>query len=137
MRRRVREAAIGIRRMGGSSGGKRYSYAESGRTARLTTGPPRRSITAVLAPSAHGDRSGCRLPRAPRPSCFGDGVVSTAGFRDASPPFTPDGKTLYFVKSTRAFHGLEDLGDRSGRKAAGRHPKMAPFSGTYRDADPT
>jgi hypothetical protein len=36
------------------------------------------------------------------PSIFAEGVVSTGDF-DSHPAFTPDGKTLYFVRSTPNF----------------------------------
>jgi hypothetical protein len=70
----------------------------------------------------------------PEAELFGDGVISTADF-ETHPAFTPDGKTLYFVKSSRAFTDwriwvTERVAD--GWSA----PKMAPFSGTCRDADP-
>jgi len=68
------------------------------------------------------------------PELFGEGVVSTGDF-ESHPAFTPDGRMLYFVKSTPAFTDwkiyvtqMED-----GRWAP---PKVAPFSGKHRDADP-
>jgi hypothetical protein len=68
------------------------------------------------------------------PVLFGEGVISTGAF-ETHPAFTPDGSTLYFVKSTPAFTDwkiwVTELKD--GRWSP---PTMAPFSGTYRDADP-
>src|SRR5262245_37927904 len=70
----------------------------------------------------------------PAPELFGAGIVSTGDF-ESHPAFTPDGRTLYFVKSTPQFTDwkiyvtqLED-----GRWST---PRIAPFSGKQRDADP-
>lgn len=70
----------------------------------------------------------------PEPALFGEGVVSTGEF-ESHPAFTPDGRTLYFVRSTPEFtdwtiHVTEYAG---GRWSA---PRVAPFSGKHRDADP-
>jgi hypothetical protein len=68
------------------------------------------------------------------PILFGEGVVSTGDF-ESHPALTPDGRTLYFVKSTPAFSDwkIYVTQQEKGRWSA---PVMAPFSGTYRDADP-
>jgi Tol biopolymer transport system component len=68
------------------------------------------------------------------PALFADGVISTEGF-ETHPAFTPDGRTLYFVKSTPSF---TDWKIYVSRYADGRWsvPEVAPFSGKYRDADP-
>ena len=66
---------------------------------------------------------------------FGDGVVSTADF-ETHPAFTPDGKTLYFVKSTPQFTDWKIWVTERNAGGTWSPPKMAPFSGTYRDADP-
>jgi WD40-like Beta Propeller Repeat len=70
----------------------------------------------------------------PEPALFGEGVVSTGEF-ESHPAFTPDGQTLYFVKSTPAF---TDWKIYVTHHADGRWspPKVAPFSGKHRDADP-
>jgi hypothetical protein len=71
---------------------------------------------------------------ASEPVLLGEGVVATGEF-ESHPAFTPDGRTLYFVKSTPEFTDwkiwVTDLVD--GRWSP---PRMAPFSGKYRDADP-
>jgi Tol biopolymer transport system component len=73
-------------------------------------------------------------PPSPEAELFGDGIVSTADF-ETHPSFTPDGRTLYFVKSTPQFSDWKIY--QSERTETGwSAPKMAPFSGTYRDADP-
>ena len=65
---------------------------------------------------------------------FADGVVSTADF-ESHPAFTPDGKTLYFVKSTPQFTDWKIW--VTGRTDAGwSKPALAPFSREHRDADP-
>jgi len=70
----------------------------------------------------------------PEPILFGEGVVSTGEF-ESHPAFTPDGRTLYFVRSTPAFTGwtIYVTQYEGGRWTA---PKVAPFSGKHRDADP-
>ena len=68
------------------------------------------------------------------PTVFAEGVISTGDF-DSHPAFTPDGKTLYFVRSTPTFNLWTILVTRfeNGRWNA---PEVAPFSGQYSDADP-
>ena len=72
--------------------------------------------------------------RLPEPALFGEGVVSTGEY-ESHPAFTPDGRTLYFVRSTPEFTDwtifVTDFA--VGRWAP---PKVAPFSGKHRDADP-
>src|SRR5215213_9990734 len=68
------------------------------------------------------------------PAVFGRGVISTGDF-DSHPAFTPDGKTLYFVRSTPNFNLWTILISRF-EKGAWRTPEVAPFSGQYSDADP-
>ena len=68
------------------------------------------------------------------PAIFGAGVISTGDY-ETHPAFTPDGRTLYFVKSTPTFSFWTIL---VSRFAGGRwsEPEVAPFSGRYSDADP-
>jgi Tol biopolymer transport system component len=68
------------------------------------------------------------------PALFGEGVVSTGEF-ESHAAFTPDGRTLYYVKSTPAF---TDWTIYVTRFSGGRwsKPRIAPFSGRHRDADP-
>lgn len=70
----------------------------------------------------------------PEPSIFAEGIVSTRDY-ESGITFTPDGKTIYFVKST------PDLSFRvilvsnfDGRRWSA--PEVAPFSGQYSDTDP-
>src|SRR6185503_3770706 len=60
---------------------------------------------------------------------FGPGIVSIATF-DSHPAFTPDGTTLYFVRSTPTFNLWTIVFSRFER---GRWttPEVAPFSGQY------
>jgi hypothetical protein len=69
-----------------------------------------------------------------QPALFGEGVISTGGF-ETHPAFTPDGTTLYFVRSNEAFTywTIWESHFREGRWSA---PQVAPFSGQFRDADP-
>jgi Tol biopolymer transport system component len=68
------------------------------------------------------------------PTIFGAGVISTGDY-ETHPAFTPDGRTLYFVKSTPTFSFWTIL---VSRFVGGRwtKPEVAPFSGRYSDADP-
>ena len=68
------------------------------------------------------------------PIVFGDGIISTGDF-ESHPAFTPDGLTLYFLKSTPTFSFWTIVVSRfvDGRWTM---PEVAPFSGRYSDADP-
>ncbi len=68
------------------------------------------------------------------PVIFGEDVISTGDF-ESHPAFTPDGRTLYFVKSTPTFSFWTIVVSRfvEGRWTT---PEVAPFSGRYSDADP-
>ena len=68
------------------------------------------------------------------PAIFAEGIVSTEDF-DSHPAFTPDGKTLYFVRSTPSFNLWTILVSRF-EKGKWSTPDIAPFSGQYSDADP-
>src|SRR5688572_11270796 len=70
----------------------------------------------------------------PEPVLFSEGVVCTGEF-ESHPAFTPDGRTLYFVRSTPQFTGwtIYVTHHADGRWST---PKVAPFSGKHRDADP-
>lgn len=70
----------------------------------------------------------------PEPAVFAEGVVSTGEY-ESHPAFTPDGRTLYFVRSTPEFTDwkIYVTNYSDGRWSA---PKLAPFSGKHRDADP-
>lgn len=69
-----------------------------------------------------------------QPVIFGTGVISTGDF-DSHPAFTPDGKTLYFVRSTPTF-SLWTILVSQFVKGKWSTPQVAPFSGQYSDADP-
>lgn len=68
------------------------------------------------------------------PVVFGAGLISTGDF-DSHPAFMPDGKTLYFVRSTPNFNLWTILVSRFANGKWTR-PEVAPFSGQYSDADP-
>ena len=68
------------------------------------------------------------------PSVFGKGVISTGDF-DSHPAFTPDGRRLYFVRSTPNFNFWTILVSHFER-GTWSTPEVAPFSGQYSDADP-
>jgi Tol biopolymer transport system component len=70
----------------------------------------------------------------PQPVVFAEGTISTGDF-ESHPEFTPDGNTLYFVKSDPAFSFWTIYISRwEGSRWS--KPVVAPFSGKYRDADP-
>jgi hypothetical protein len=68
------------------------------------------------------------------PALFAPGEISTGDF-ESHPAFTPDGTTLFFVKSNLAFTSWTIVVSRhdGGRW---RKPEVAPFSGQFNDADP-
>lgn len=70
----------------------------------------------------------------PEPSLFAEGVVST-GDDESHPAFTPDGRTIFFLKNTPLFDFWTIVMSRfkGGRWSV---PDVAPFSGKYSDADP-
>ena len=68
------------------------------------------------------------------PTIFGAGVISTGDY-DSHPAFTPDGKTLYFLRSTPNFNLWTILFSQYA-KGKWSTPEVAPFSGQYSDADP-
>ncbi|HKA08620.1 MAG TPA: hypothetical protein VKD71_15280 [Gemmataceae bacterium] len=86
---------------------------------------------AALAETPPPYRAAAALPE---PALFAEGIVSTGEY-ESHPAFTPDGRTLCFVRSSPAFTGwtiyVTDYAD--GRWTA---PKVASFSGKHRDADP-
>lgn len=68
------------------------------------------------------------------PTIFAEGIISTGDF-DSHPAFVPNGKTLYFLRSTPNFNMWTILVSRF-EKRKWRTPQIAPFSGQYSDADP-
>ena len=68
------------------------------------------------------------------PALFGNGVISTADF-DSHPAFTPDGKTLYFVRSSPTFNFWTIVVSHF-EKNRWTTPEVLSISGQYRDADP-
>ena len=68
------------------------------------------------------------------PVLFAEGVISTGEF-ESHPGFTPDGRTLYFVRSTPNFTDWKIYVSEHGQNGWSS-PRLASFSGKYRDADP-
>lgn len=69
-----------------------------------------------------------------QPTVFGSGIISTGAF-DSHPAFTPDGATIYFLRSTPNFNHWTILSSQYW-KARWNTPVVVPFSGQYSDADP-
>ena len=67
------------------------------------------------------------------PTIFAPGVISTGDY-ECVPQFSPDGKTLYFVKSTPDANFWTIVFSRF-ENAKWTAPAVAPFSGQYSDAD--
>lgn len=70
----------------------------------------------------------------PEPTIFGNGVVSTGDF-ESHPAFTPDGKTLYFLRSSPTFNFWTIVVTRF-KNNTWTAPEVLSVSGQYRDADP-
>lgn len=70
----------------------------------------------------------------PEPTIFANGVVSTGDF-DSHPAFTPDGKTLYFVRSSPTFNFWTIVVSHFANNKWSE-PEVLSISGQNRDADP-
>ncbi|HYY55704.1 MAG TPA: hypothetical protein VE842_00150 [Pyrinomonadaceae bacterium] len=68
------------------------------------------------------------------PTIFAEGSLCTGDY-ESHPAFTPDGKTVYFLKNNPSFTFWTIVVSRfhNGRWTT---PEVAPFSGQYSDADP-
>jgi Tol biopolymer transport system component len=69
-----------------------------------------------------------------KPEVFEPGVICTGEF-ESHPEFSPDGKTMYFVRSNPEFSFWTIYVSKLEGKKWDK-PLVAPFSGKYRDADP-
>src|ERR1041385_1463371 len=70
----------------------------------------------------------------PEVQLFGENVIST-GDDESHPAFTPDGRTLYFLKNDPSFnHWTIAVSHQQNGKWS--TPEVAPFSGQFSDADP-
>ena len=70
----------------------------------------------------------------PEPTIFAESVVSTGDF-ESHPAFTPDGKTLYFLRSSPTFNFWTILVTHF-KNHKWTTPEVISISGQYRDADP-
>src|SRR5438132_8908272 len=68
------------------------------------------------------------------PHLFGENVNSTSD-DESHPAFTPDGKTLYFLKNDPSFNHWTIVVSRE-QNGKWSTPEVAPFSGQFSDADP-
>lgn len=83
-------------------------------------------VPASVLPSPPPDLSGAVL--------FGEGVISTKD-DEFGGSFTPDGRTCYFSKSILRFY-LDIICYSEFKNGKWQTPRVAPFSGVYRDFDP-
>src|SRR6185437_14796859 len=101
---------------------------------RMNAGTAPLIMAAILAAamSLCGPTAACAAaPRAKTPQIFAPGVIS-GPLDDASPAFSPDGQTVYFVRGDEGSTLMESHRD-AGRWAL---PHPVPFSGRWRDLDP-
>jgi Tol biopolymer transport system component len=70
-----------------------------------------------------------------QPELFEPGIISTPDY-ELNAAFTPDGRTLYFTKSTPQFGGLLTIVVSRLRGGKWSTPEVAEFSGQWSDADP-
>jgi Tol biopolymer transport system component len=68
----------------------------------------------------------------PAPEIFAPGVISGPA-NDGSPTFSPDGKTLFFTRSTAAWGVILESRESGGKWSA---PQVASFSGEWKDSSP-
>jgi Tol biopolymer transport system component len=68
------------------------------------------------------------------PTLFAPDVISTGDY-ESHAAFTPDGATVYFLKDSPAFH-FWTIFESHFAGSTWSAPKLAAFSGQYRDADP-
>jgi hypothetical protein len=71
-------------------------------------------------------------PVLPAPEIFAPGIIS-AGANDGSPTFSPDGKTLFFARSSASWSVILES-EKSG--GGWSEPHIAPFSGQWNDWAP-
>jgi len=90
-------------------------------------------LCACLWPNASDPPYASKQPM-PEPTVFGNGVISTGDF-DSHPAFTPDGKTLYFLRSSPTFNFWTIVVSHFENNRW-TTPEVLPISGQYRDADP-
>jgi Tol biopolymer transport system component len=69
---------------------------------------------------------------APTPQIFAPGVVSGPA-NDGSPTFSPDGKTIFFTRSSAYWSVIVESHKVHGQWS---HPTLAPFSGEWSDSSP-
>ena len=68
------------------------------------------------------------------PSLFAPGIISTGDY-ESHAAFTPDGATVYFLKDSPGFH-FWTIFVSDFKSGNWNTPRLASFSGQYRDADP-
>lgn len=68
------------------------------------------------------------------PTVFAPGVISTGEY-ESHAAFSPDGKTIYFLKNTADFNHWTIVSSHL-RNGSWTPPEVVPFSGRYSDADP-
>lgn len=92
------------------------------------------ALALLAATALTGDAPYASKTPLPAPRVFAPGEISTGDF-ESHPAFSPDGKTLYFLKDSPnfSFWTLMVSHFENGKWTS---PSVAPWSGRYRDADP-
>lgn len=85
---------------------------------------------ALLSPHASADE-----PALPAPQLLAPGVLST-GDDEWGFTMSPDGNTVYFNKADRGYRYQAIMESSKGADGRWRAPRVAAFSGQYRDIDP-
>ena len=93
-------------------------------------------LAAVQAQSAGAGATGradaSATMKGPAPELFSPGVISGPA-NDGSPTFAPDGKSLYFTRSTAAWGVILESHESAGKWS---EPQVASFSGEWKDSSP-
>jgi Tol biopolymer transport system component len=93
------------------------------------------STTSAQATSAQAASArATSAPAASKPELFAPGIIS-GPVDDASPAFTPDGKTVYFHRRSAAFGGV--ILTSTCKDGKWSEPQLASFSGKWSDIEPS
>lgn len=91
------------------------------------------SLSAFLTPCV-ASQAAMSSPKEPR--LFGSGTVSS-GDNEFGPAFTPDGQTLFFCRTAPGRTNFQAILVSRRVNGAWSEPDVAPFSGEWKDLDPS